>query len=206
MKIRYPSGLEIAIAATAALYSIYLIMVNPQPFGKVGLLAAIGFALCSLINITWLRRGLQVVTILAALLFCVLGTRSHLLNIKNQSLFDKPTAVKFSDLDHVDVLQEAERLQKPIFIDFYTVWCPPCHVFHNEVLNDSEVAEHMNQAFINTKYNLYKGDGLWLKEKYDVYYVPRLLIIDHEGQILEDISTDTRMTKESIIQITKDYL
>ena len=116
----------------------------------------------------------------------------------------------FAEYEIVNDLEVAEayakKVDKPLFIDFYTVWCGPCIQFHKEVLTDKSVANKMNKAFINLKYNIYEGEGNALREKYEVSYVPRFVIINDLGEIIEDINTDSILNKERMIKISNNYL
>ncbi len=206
MSIKKHTITEIIIVLLGLLYAVVLILKNPQPFGKVALGTIVVFAAVSLIKHKLLRRALQSITLVVTLLFLVLGTRSLNFNITNEALLESATKVAFSKQSFAESLKKAETENKLVFVDFYTAWCPPCIKFHKEVLNNQEVASYMNKAFINTKFNLYKGEGITLKETYDVYYVPRFLILDTKGIIIEDISTDSTLTAQRMIQISKNYI
>ncbi|RZN80624.1 MAG: thioredoxin family protein [Winogradskyella sp.] len=196
---------KIAIAVIGILYATYLIIQNPQPFGKLALIAFIVFGLSLLIKHKIVERVLLTVSIVAGLLFSVLGARSLMLNESVEDFFEADTEVVFSKLSFSESLKIAEVKDKLLFVDFYTIWCAPCVKFHKDVLNNEEVAYYMNDAFVNLKFNLYKGEGIQLKEKYNVYYVPRFLILDPKGNIIEDISTDSILTAERMIKISKKY-
>ena len=205
MTINNFSKYEIIITIIGTVYAVFLIIENPQPFGKIALLAFLVFGLVSLINNKILKRSIQGLAIIAGLLFLIFGTKSLLYNKTNETLFESETKVVFTKLSFSESLKQAKLENKLIFVDFYTVWCPPCIKFHNEVLNNEEVASVMNKNFVNAKYDLYKGEGIQLKDKYNVYYVPRFLILDSNGAIIEDISTDSILTKDRMISISKKY-
>lgn len=200
------SKYEIIVLLAGITYAVFLIIQNPQPFGKIALVAFLVFALTYFIKHKILKRATQAIILIAGLLFSILGTRSLLFNNTNETLLEQDTEVVFTKLSFSESLKKAKRESKLVFVDFYTVWCPPCINFHKEVLNNKEVAPYMNRAFINTKYDLYKGEGVTLKETFNVSYVPRFLILDSEGTIIEDISTDSTLTAERMIQISKQYL
>ena len=206
MPIKKISKLTTVITVIGVLYSIYLIRQNPQPFGKLALLAFVIFGLTIFAKHKIVKRSIQGISIIVGLLLLVLGTRSLMFNITGEEFFESDTEVVFSKYSFSESLKKAETENKLLFVDFYTVWCGPCVTFHREVLNNEEVASYMNEAFINTKYNLYKGEGLKLKEIYEVYYVPRFLILDTKGNIVEDISTDSTLTSQRMVQISKKYI
>ncbi len=63
----------------------------------------------------------------------------------------------------------------------------------------------MNSAFINLKYDAEKGEGIILAEKYKVASYPTLLIIDNNGNVVEDILGSQLPAKEDMISISKKY-
>ncbi len=50
-----------------------------------------------------------------------------------------------------EAFQEAKRLDKPIFLSIGYSTCHWCHVMEHESFTDKEVADLMNEAFINIK-------------------------------------------------------
>lgn len=196
----------IVVTIIGVVYAMVLIFQNPQPFGKIALLAFVVFGMTLLIRQRTLRTVLLSITFICGLLFSVLGTRSLFSNVTNEEFLESATKVNFSKLQFSESLEKAGAENKLVFIDFYTAWCPPCIKFHKEVLDNDSVAYYMNKAFVNTKFNLYKGEGIKLKDTYNVYYVPRFLIVDTNGNIIEDISTDSTLTTQRIIQISKKYI
>lgn len=205
MSMNNISKYVIAITIIGGVYATFLVFKNPQPFGKIALLAFVVFGMALLIRQKTLRTVLLSIAFFGGLLFSVLGTRSLLFNMTNEELLESATKVNFSKSLFSESLKKAEVENKLVFIDFYTTWCPPCITYHMDVLNDKNVAFYMNKAFVNTKFNLYKGEGIKLKDTYDVYYVPRFLIVDTKGNIIEDISTDSTLTAERMLQISKKY-
>ncbi|WP_347925678.1 thioredoxin family protein [Pontimicrobium sp. SW4] len=187
-------------------YAIFLIFKNPQPYGKLAMLPITLLVIFGFIKKRILRNILMSIALIAISLIFIVGTRSLLSNTTNQELFNQETPVKFSKLTFEEALLFSKETNKPLFIDFYTVWCGPCIQFHKEVLTDKSVASKMNKAFINLKYNIYEGEGNLLREKYGVSYVPRFVIINDLGEIIEDINTDSILTKERMIKISNNYL
>ncbi|SDF60412.1 thioredoxin family protein [Chitinophaga filiformis] len=50
-----------------------------------------------------------------------------------------------------EVLTEASAAGKPIFVDLFTTWCPPCLKIEKEVFTEPELAHFMNANFINVR-------------------------------------------------------
>ena len=82
------------------------------------------------------------------------------------------------------VLEKAKKENKMIFLDGYAVWCGPCKKMDAETYKDQAVADYYNANFINVKYDLEKGEGPALAEKYLVTAYPNLLFINPDGVLL----------------------
>lgn len=65
---------------------------------------------------------------------------------------------------------------------FYTDYCFPCESMNDMFLQDSELAVLVNRSFIPYKVDAFeKGEGLLLKEKYNIKHFPTLLITSEAG-------------------------
>lgn len=82
------------------------------------------------------------------------------------------------------VLEKAKKENKIIFLDAYATWCGPCKQMDAQIYTNSDVAEFYNANFINVKYDMEKGEGPMLAERYFVTAYPHLLFINPEGVIL----------------------
>jgi len=85
-----------------------------------------------------------------------------------------------SELDRI--LAMAKRENKDVFIDTYTQWCVPCKKL-DKVFTDREVGRYFNENFINVKFDMETEAGKVLVNKYDVFFMPTLLILDKHGNI-----------------------
>jgi thiol-disulfide isomerase/thioredoxin len=82
------------------------------------------------------------------------------------------------------VLEKAKKENKMIFLDGYATWCGPCKKMDSETYKDQAVADYYNANFINVRYDMEKGEGKMLAEKYDVTAYPYLIFTDPAGVIL----------------------
>ncbi|MDR1719778.1 MAG: thioredoxin family protein [Dysgonamonadaceae bacterium] len=84
------------------------------------------------------------------------------------------------------ILQQAKAANKPIFMDCYTEWCGPCKGLVKNVFPLKKVGDFFNAHFINTSYDMEKGDGAMLHEKYKEHIIgfPTLLMISPEGEVM----------------------
>ncbi len=78
----------------------------------------------------------------------------------------------------------AKKINKPIFIDDYTVWCGPCKKMAKDVFTDSDVGSFFNKNFINVKMDMEKTSGALIGRRYDVHFYPTLLFILPSGELI----------------------
>lgn len=82
-----------------------------------------------------------------------------------------------------EALNKAKAENKLIFMDCYTSWCGPCKMLARDVFTDPDVAKFFNEHFVNVKFDMEKGEGVTLKEKYGVNAFPTLNFIDAQGEL-----------------------
>ncbi len=84
------------------------------------------------------------------------------------------------------ILQMAQKQNKYIFMDCYTVWCGPCKALSKEIFTKKEVGDFFNANFINVKYDMEKGEGEKLHARYgeNIIGFPTLLLINKKGEIV----------------------
>lgn len=96
---------------------------------------------------------------------------------------------------HTDILDEAlsmaEEQGKFVFIDTYAPWCGPCKRM-NKVFSDPKVGEYFNEKFINVKINMDGKLGKDMLIKYDVVWLPTLLILDKDGNVKYRVDKEIR--------------
>ncbi len=95
--------------------------------------------------------------------------------------------IEFKQRDWKAQLALAKQENKLIFFDAYTSWCGPCKVMAKNVFTRNEVADLFNTEFINAKYDMEKGEGITLKDRYDVTAYPTYLFINGEGEVVHKI-------------------
>jgi thiol-disulfide isomerase/thioredoxin len=97
------------------------------------------------------------------------------------------TAAEINFLDNPvwsTVLEKAKKENKVIFLDAYATWCGPCKMMDSETYKDQAVADYYNANFINVKYDMEKGEGLKLAQRFSVESYPNLLFINADGTVL----------------------
>ncbi|MNK19606.1 thiol:disulfide interchange protein precursor [compost metagenome] len=82
------------------------------------------------------------------------------------------------------VLEKAKKENKIIFLDAYATWCGPCKQMDQETYTNQAVADFYNANFINVKYDMEKGEGAMLADRYYVSAYPNLVFINPDGVLL----------------------
>ena len=91
--------------------------------------------------------------------------------------------VHFEDLTLDEALAKAKAENKLVFMDCYTSWCGPCKWMATEIFPQKEAGDYFNPKFISVKYDMEKGEGLKLKDKYKPSGYPTFFIIRPDGRI-----------------------
>ena len=86
-----------------------------------------------------------------------------------------------------EVLDMAKAQGRLVFMDCYTSWCGPCKRLSATVFPDSAVGAFFNAKFVNAKFDMEKGDGLTIANKYSIRAYPTLLWLDGDGNVKHKI-------------------
>jgi thiol-disulfide isomerase/thioredoxin len=82
-----------------------------------------------------------------------------------------------------EALKEATKLKKPILIDFFGIWCPPCNQLDELVFSQAEFKQAA-QKFVLLKMDADQEKSWVLKSKYKVGGYPTIIIAkveDHQA-------------------------
>ena len=88
----------------------------------------------------------------------------------------------FVNADIENALAMAQKQDKDIFVDTYAQWCGPCKKLAKSFLDD-DVANYFNRKFINVKYDMETDEGREIYRRYDVIFLPTILILDKYGNV-----------------------
>lgn len=97
---------------------------------------------------------------------------------------DEPAGIKFFTGSWKDVLAEAKRQNKPVFVDIYTTWCGPCKLMAKQAFPDAKIGEKFNANFISYQIDAEKGEGVQVAKKYAVNAYPTTLYVSADGDLL----------------------
>ena len=97
---------------------------------------------------------------------------------------NEPPGVTFFKGTWKDALAEAKRQNKPIFLDVFTTWCPPCKRMAKEAFPNARVGTKFNVHFINYQLDAEKGEGIAIAKQYAVASYPTALYIAPNGELV----------------------
>jgi|GEM_PF-56670 len=95
--------------------------------------------------------------------------------------------IKFSEGQWADILAQAKKEKKMIFVDAYAVWCGPCKWMAKNSFPDEAVGQHFNANFINYKFDMEKGEGPEFAKTHKVQAYPTLLFFSAEGELVHKV-------------------
>ena len=106
-----------------------------------------------------------------------------------------------------EVLTKAQHQNKLIFMDCYTVWCGPCKGLSEKVFPQPKVQQFLQEHFIACKYDMEKGEGAILYEKYKSYipgFPTMLMIYPKDESVVQKIVGYSEA--DALIQAVQDGL
>jgi thioredoxin-related protein len=81
-----------------------------------------------------------------------------------------------------DVLAQAKKENKWIYMDVGAKWCVPCQIMKKEVYTHKPTADFFNKNFITYLVDGEKGEGPDLRVIFNINSYPTLLFIDERGR------------------------
>lgn len=128
----------------------------------------------------------RLLTLIVALLLCILCVSAQ-----GYAADGAGKGIRFHQNESWSkMLELARKEDKLIFMDCYTTWCGPCKALAKDVFPRPEVGDFFNSRFINVQYDMEKGDGKMLNDKYRQYIIgyPTMLLIDKDGKVLQQMA------------------
>jgi uncharacterized protein YyaL (SSP411 family) len=97
---------------------------------------------------------------------------------------EEPAGIQFFQGSWQQVLAEAQVQNRPIFVDVYTNWCPPCRRMAREAFPNPKVGAKFNTYFISYQINAEYGEGLDVAKLYGVQSYPSSLFMTPTGELV----------------------
>ena len=92
--------------------------------------------------------------------------------------------IQFFKGTFAQALAKAKAEGKPLFVDFYAVWCGPCKKMEKQIFTQPEVGEYFNKHFVALQLDAEKPENVDVAKTYKVEAFPTLGIFDGEGKAL----------------------
>ena len=102
-----------------------------------------------------------------------------------------------------DLLKEAKRTRKAIFLDFTATWCGPCRQMEKETFANAKVAAVSSESYLAYKVDIDWFAGMDIAEKYNVKQYPTIVFLDYQGRYLNRIKGF--YAPEYFVQYLKQY-
>jgi thioredoxin 1 len=114
------------------------------------------------------------------------------------------TGIDFHQGTWQQVLEQAKKENKLVFLDLYASWCGPCKVLKSKTFPDTYVGQFFNANFINYAVDAEKGVGVELAKQYNITGYPTLLFVDGNGNLV--VKTMGYHTPEQLIDVGKQVV
>lgn len=100
------------------------------------------------------------------------------------SMAQEGKGIQFFKGTFAQALAKAKSEGKPLFVDFYAVWCGPCKKMEKQIFTQPEVGEYFNKHFVAVQLDAEKPENVDVAKTYKVEAFPTLGIFDGEGKAL----------------------
>lgn len=105
-------------------------------------------------------------------------------SIKTLKVEDLSTEILFKESGWEEALEESKLTGKPIFLNFHATWCAPCKLMKYRTFTNTNLANYLNENFINLRLDGEEGEGEVLMETLGLRVYPSTLFFGLEGNLI----------------------
>ncbi len=91
------------------------------------------------------------------------------------------SGINFFEGTWSELLAEAKKQNKVIFVNGHIIKCQPCTNMLTRVYTDAEVGAYYNQHFISYNLDFKQGEGPEIAKQYEIKNYPTLLFVNASG-------------------------
>ncbi len=92
--------------------------------------------------------------------------------------------INYNNKSWKEVIAEAGRTHKYIFVDCYTEWCGWCKTMDKQTMTDERVVKELETKYVSVKLDMEHGEGVLMAMKYGISGYPAFLFFDERGQLI----------------------
>jgi thiol-disulfide isomerase/thioredoxin len=111
------------------------------------------------------------------------------------------TQINFNHGPWQEILAQAGRENKLVFLDCYASWCGPCKWMAANAFVDPAVSAFFNAHFVNAKIDMEEGEGPELSSQFGIEAYPTLIFVDASGKAVE--TAVGAKTAEALLELGK---
>lgn len=100
--------------------------------------------------------------------------------------FTQNRSIKFTEQPWQEIVTLAKQENKLIFLDAYASWCGPCKWMAANMFTNDSIADYYNKTFICASIDMEKGEGIKLRQKYNVRAYPSLIFINTDENMVHE--------------------
>lgn len=109
----------------------------------------------------------------------------------------------FTEVGIESALAKAKAQKKMVFLDFSASWCTPCKWMEETTFKDFRVVEMLSKRYVSLKVDIDKGDGAQIKQRYNINFLPTMLILNEKGQIVNKV--EETLTPTQLLEMLNTY-